>query len=356
MLIRLELAGPGIQYLQGDHQLYNVIITAHAFIMIFFMVKYMHMFNLLTVSSVKIYHTDVKIDNENNKKDPLNSKYNYTKIEIMDPYYNREMILKLAKKQKGIYIWEKLDSHNMYVGHSINLYNRISSYFMPSILKTKARKVLRYFNKYGFSNLKLTLYIMESSANLEQIVELEQHFIDSFNPNLNVDLVASSSGYHEPMSQEIRERLRKQRGTPVFVYNANDFTLLFIFDSKQYMYNTINIHHKTLNDCIYNGFIYLDTFFLSLDPIEESTSINLLTLDEIKQLVRAKREIYQIKHPAAKAILAEFKDNSSLNREYSSLNSLAKELKGDRKIIREYLNNIKIGYYRGKWKFTYLNH
>src|SRR5271169_862172 len=38
MLIRLELAGPGIQYLQGDHQLYNVIITAHAFVMIFFMV------------------------------------------------------------------------------------------------------------------------------------------------------------------------------------------------------------------------------------------------------------------------------------------------------------------------------
>jgi cytochrome c oxidase subunit 1 len=37
-LIRLELAGPGIQYLQGDHQLFNVIITAHAFIMIFFLV------------------------------------------------------------------------------------------------------------------------------------------------------------------------------------------------------------------------------------------------------------------------------------------------------------------------------
>lgn len=39
MAIRLELAGPGIQYLQGDHQLYNVIITAHAFVMIFFLVK-----------------------------------------------------------------------------------------------------------------------------------------------------------------------------------------------------------------------------------------------------------------------------------------------------------------------------
>jgi len=33
---------------------------------------------------------------------------------------------------------------------------------------------------------------------------LEQHFIDNLKPNLNVDLLASSSGYHEPMAQEIR--------------------------------------------------------------------------------------------------------------------------------------------------------
>jgi len=38
ILIRLELAGPGTQFLQGDHQLYNVIVTAHAFIIIFFLV------------------------------------------------------------------------------------------------------------------------------------------------------------------------------------------------------------------------------------------------------------------------------------------------------------------------------
>ena len=38
VLIRLELAAPGVQILQGDHQLFNVIITAHAFVMIFFMV------------------------------------------------------------------------------------------------------------------------------------------------------------------------------------------------------------------------------------------------------------------------------------------------------------------------------
>jgi len=38
ILIRIELANPGSQFLQGNHQLYNVLVTAHAFVMIFFMV------------------------------------------------------------------------------------------------------------------------------------------------------------------------------------------------------------------------------------------------------------------------------------------------------------------------------
>jgi cytochrome c oxidase subunit 1 len=35
VLIRLELSGPGVQYI-SDTQLYNSIITAHAILMIFF--------------------------------------------------------------------------------------------------------------------------------------------------------------------------------------------------------------------------------------------------------------------------------------------------------------------------------
>jgi cytochrome c oxidase subunit 1 len=37
VLIRLELSGPGVQFI-SNNQLYNSIITAHAILMIFFMV------------------------------------------------------------------------------------------------------------------------------------------------------------------------------------------------------------------------------------------------------------------------------------------------------------------------------
>lgn len=358
VLIRLELSGPGVQFI-ANNQLYNSIITAHAILMIFFMVDKWRLFNLKFKSNSILCNnqnnyisiTESKNSNSSNRNNDDNEIPKYTKVYIENPFNNRNLILKVSKNQKGVYVWESND--HAYVGHSINLYNRISSYFMPSILKTKARRVLRHFNKHGFQDTNLTIYIMDENSSLDEVVRLEQHFIDTLKPSLNVDLVASSSGYHEPMSQEIRERLRKQRGTPVYIYNAEDFTLLYIFESKQHTYDSINIHHKTLNNCLNGGAIYLDTLFLSLDQIKESENINLLTLEEIKELINKARNIYVVKHPASITILAEFKDDSSKNLLFSSLTSLADHLKGDRQTIRQYLKGERSGYYRGKWKFTY---
>ena len=55
VLIRLELSGPGVQYI-ADNQLYNSIITAHAIVMIFFMVERPQMSNLLCFNLSKKCH------------------------------------------------------------------------------------------------------------------------------------------------------------------------------------------------------------------------------------------------------------------------------------------------------------
>ncbi len=221
----MELSGPGVQYI-ADNQLYNSIITAHAILMIFFMVEIIYIFNFKSqfacafssvtpqsVGKVKLgkinddSNNALTIGNNNNNQDnqdPEDSKHKYVKVLVHDPFNNRDIILKVTKKQKGVYVWESLDGEHVYVGHSINLYNRISSYFMPSILQTKARRVLRYLNKHGFSNMKLTIYIMDEESSLEQVVALEQHFIDSLKSNLNVDLpLRGPSGSHKGSLREV---------------------------------------------------------------------------------------------------------------------------------------------------------
>ena len=115
VLIRMELSGPGVQYI-ADNQLYNSIITAHAILMIFFMVN--KSFNMLNMKPQLVLYTDrvsednnwlspsdVKISNNNNYNDKEKKpKHNYVKVLVKDPFNNRDIILKVTKKQRGVYL------------------------------------------------------------------------------------------------------------------------------------------------------------------------------------------------------------------------------------------------------------
>jgi hypothetical protein len=114
VLIRLELSAPGIQYI-ADNQLYNSIITAHAILMIFFMVNKFYMLNIKTQSLLNMEKVNEdeknlilignKNNNDKNEKDKnLKSKEKYTKILVENPFKNRDIILKVTKKQKGVYV------------------------------------------------------------------------------------------------------------------------------------------------------------------------------------------------------------------------------------------------------------
>jgi hypothetical protein len=96
VLIRLELASPGVQFLQGDHQLFNVIITAHAFIMIFFMVMpgLVGGFGKLKLKyNIAMYSLFYSV-NEKNKYKELNN------MKISEPINFHNIELSEQKKEK----------------------------------------------------------------------------------------------------------------------------------------------------------------------------------------------------------------------------------------------------------------
>ena len=104
------------------------------------------------------------------------------------------MLFRSAKDVSGVYIFTTKDG-SIYVGSSVSLYNRVISYFMPSILQNANRRVLHYFKTHGFTTTTLTLHIISSSSAMTSL-ELEQYFLDTLKPNLNVDKFANSTGFH----------------------------------------------------------------------------------------------------------------------------------------------------------------
>jgi hypothetical protein len=340
----------------------SLIISAHALIMIFFMVNLLQKTNLIQFKNynVKFQKVSAYPKNLSGKRSNFFKKVRFysttstsstPKISnsyiIDNPFDNRKLIAEYAKNKKGVYIFEVLNKNLYYVGSSINLYSRVCSYFLSSILSKADRRVLRYFNKYGFKDVKLSLYILDDNASIEDVLNLEKYYIDYYPKDnlLNIEFIPGS-GFHLPMSEEARNKLRKLRGQVFYVYDTNTKTLIFIFDSKQFAYDNINIDYRTLNNCLYEGNLYLNRFMFSLEPIKEFAYEALISLNELKTLIKEQRYTQKSIQFTSKKLYVENISNPSLNREFDSISQFANYVKGDRGTIRSYINQTKL--YRGK--------
>ena len=160
MIIRLELAAPGSQYLAGNNQLFNVLVVGHAVLMIFFLVmpaliggfgkinlynnyyiKYNYNNNniyYINIINKLINRLNININNLSNilsyyynKKviiEPIKLKYLYNNNEIITKYislldnnkYNNGLLIEYQRLLNNI--MPKLNDHNI----SINYINNIN--------------------------------------------------------------------------------------------------------------------------------------------------------------------------------------------------------------------------------------
>ena len=103
----------------------------------------------------------------------------------------KESILNDNKSKSGIYCWTHIESGKRYVGSSVDLYRRFMQYYNIKyiIRANKSSMICRALLKYGYSNFKLEiLEYCEPSV----LIEIEQYYIDTLNPEYNILKVAGS--------------------------------------------------------------------------------------------------------------------------------------------------------------------
>ena len=107
----------------------------------------------------------------------------------------------------GIYkIQSVIKPERVYIGSAIDISSRWRNH-INSLKNKKHRniKLQRHFNKYGEGDLVFKIIL---SCDKEDLLKVEQYFIDSYNPFFNICKVAGSN-YGRKFSKKVRDKISK---------------------------------------------------------------------------------------------------------------------------------------------------
>lgn len=112
-------------------------------------------------------------------------------------------ILNENKKRAGVYCWTNIQNGKRYVGSSVDLSRRFSSYFSIKWLTSAVNSVInKALLKYGYSGFKLEIL---EYCDPKDVIEREQYYIDLLKPEYNVLKVAGSLYGHKHTKETINK-------------------------------------------------------------------------------------------------------------------------------------------------------
>lgn len=135
-------------------------------------------------------------------------------ISYISPYENRAVIYKDNNNKSGIYRWYNLINGKCYIGSANNLRNRFYQYLSISNITNGLIKynsiIYKALLKYKYDDFKLE--ILEYS-NTNNLIKLEQYYIDLLKPEYNILPQAGSTLGHKHTLATIN-KLKSYKPTP----------------------------------------------------------------------------------------------------------------------------------------------
>jgi len=174
--------------------------------------------NLLYTRNFSSFNSLSQANNQNSdSSSPKGNRKLNPILSYLDVVADKSRLLSENKGKPGIYLWIHNESGKIYVGSAVDLSNRLNDYLRLSYLKDK-KKVNSHiysaikFHGYSAFSLMILEYIDISNLSVDEakilILEREQHFLDSLQPEYNILKKAGSMlGFKH--SEESKEKLSK---------------------------------------------------------------------------------------------------------------------------------------------------
>jgi len=118
-------------------------------------------------------------------------------------------ILKENEGKSGIYLWENKINGKIYIGSSIDLKRRLTTYYnLNHLTKNPTRYINNALLKDGHSTF--SLYILEYCSDIKDLINREQYYFDLLNPTYNICKTAGST-LGRLHADESKEKISKSK-------------------------------------------------------------------------------------------------------------------------------------------------